>query len=196
MQEGVAIEVAEAVLQSLKGELSSNTVNAPMVPAETLVELQPYITLSQGLGKTAVQLVAEQGFAGVPPVLLVYPCGMVLSEIRKVDITNLEYSYYPGVASWCASPTATPTPLLSPPGRVEEGVARHAHPPGGVYDRPEHLSAACLYTPNVMGICLRPHDCCRRHRIQLTGQNNNAPGERETTPPHTEACTAALNPEP
>ena len=82
MQEGVAIEVAEAVLQSLKGELSSNTVNAPMVPAETLVELQPYITLSKGLGKTAVQLVAEQGFAGAPPVLLVYPCGIVLSEIR------------------------------------------------------------------------------------------------------------------
>ena len=67
MQEGVAIEVAEAVLQSLKGELSSNTVNAPMVPAETLIELQPYITLSQGLGKTAVQLVSEQGFAGAPP---------------------------------------------------------------------------------------------------------------------------------
>lgn len=64
MQEGVAIEVAEAVLQSLKGELSSNTVNAPMVPAETLKELQPYITLAQGLGKTAVQLVSEQGFAG------------------------------------------------------------------------------------------------------------------------------------
>jgi D-3-phosphoglycerate dehydrogenase / 2-oxoglutarate reductase len=65
MQEGVAVEVAEAVIQSLKGELSSNTVNAPMVAPETLKELQPYIILAQGLGKIAVQLVADQGFAGV-----------------------------------------------------------------------------------------------------------------------------------
>jgi D-3-phosphoglycerate dehydrogenase / 2-oxoglutarate reductase len=63
-QEGVAIEVAEAVAQSLAGELSSNTVNAPMVAPEVLKELQPYITLAQGLGKTAVQLVAETGISG------------------------------------------------------------------------------------------------------------------------------------
>ena len=60
----MAIEVAEAVVQSLKGELSSNTVNAPMVAPEVLKELQPFITLAQGLGKTAVQLVAETGFSG------------------------------------------------------------------------------------------------------------------------------------
>lgn len=33
-QEGVAIEIAEAVIGALKGELSSTAVNAPMVPAE------------------------------------------------------------------------------------------------------------------------------------------------------------------
>ena len=33
-QEGVAIEIAEAVVGALKGELASTAVNAPMVPAE------------------------------------------------------------------------------------------------------------------------------------------------------------------
>lgn len=67
LQEGVAIEVAEAVVTALRGELSANTVNAPMVAPEVLASLQPYITLAQGLGKIAVQLVAEQGFTGAPP---------------------------------------------------------------------------------------------------------------------------------
>lgn len=33
-QEGVAIEIAEAVVGALKGELSATAVNAPMVPPE------------------------------------------------------------------------------------------------------------------------------------------------------------------
>lgn len=33
-QEGVAIEIAEAVIGALKGELAATAVNAPMVPAE------------------------------------------------------------------------------------------------------------------------------------------------------------------
>lgn len=33
-QEGVAIEIAEAVVGALNGELSATAVNAPMVPAE------------------------------------------------------------------------------------------------------------------------------------------------------------------
>ncbi|KAF7804539.1 zinc finger protein ZAT11-like [Senna tora] len=33
-QEGVAIEIAEAVLEALKGEFAATVVNAPMVPAE------------------------------------------------------------------------------------------------------------------------------------------------------------------
>lgn len=60
----MAIEVAEAVLQALRGELSSNTVNAPMVAPEVLKELQPFIALAQGLGKTAVQLVGDGGIGG------------------------------------------------------------------------------------------------------------------------------------
>lgn len=35
-QEGVAIEIAEAVVGALKGELAATAVNAPMVPAEVL----------------------------------------------------------------------------------------------------------------------------------------------------------------
>ena len=33
-QEGVAVEIAEAVVGALQGELSATAVNAPMVPAE------------------------------------------------------------------------------------------------------------------------------------------------------------------
>lgn len=38
-QEGVAIEIAEAVVGALKGELASTAVNAPMVPAEVSYSL-------------------------------------------------------------------------------------------------------------------------------------------------------------
>lgn len=34
LQEGVAVEIAEAVVGALAGELSATAVNAPMVPAE------------------------------------------------------------------------------------------------------------------------------------------------------------------
>jgi hypothetical protein len=60
------VEVAVAVIQSLQGELSSNTVNAPMVPPEVLKKLAPFLTVATGLGKVAVQLVAETGFSGTP----------------------------------------------------------------------------------------------------------------------------------
>ena len=33
-QEGVAVEIAEAVVGALRGELSATAVNAPMVPPE------------------------------------------------------------------------------------------------------------------------------------------------------------------
>ena len=38
-QEGVAIEIAEAVVGALKGELAATAVNAPMVPAQVLKKL-------------------------------------------------------------------------------------------------------------------------------------------------------------
>lgn len=50
-QEGVSIEVVEAVVDALAGKLSSTAVNAPLVAPEVLKELQPYVTLAEGLGK-------------------------------------------------------------------------------------------------------------------------------------------------
>ncbi|KAL4447497.1 hypothetical protein ABPG75_004716 [Micractinium tetrahymenae] len=64
-QEEVAYEIAEAVISALKGELTPSCVNAPMVAPEVLKELQPYTTLADGLGRAAVQLVEDSGFADV-----------------------------------------------------------------------------------------------------------------------------------
>ncbi|XP_044508627.1 D-3-phosphoglycerate dehydrogenase 1, chloroplastic-like [Mangifera indica] len=69
-QEGVAIEIAEAVVGALNGELASTAVNAPMVPAEVLTELKPFVELAEKLGRLAVQLVA--GGSGVKSVKVTY----------------------------------------------------------------------------------------------------------------------------
>ncbi|KAF5207362.1 D-3-phosphoglycerate dehydrogenase 3 protein [Thalictrum thalictroides] len=69
-QEGVAIEIAEAVVGALGGELAATAVNAPMVPAEVLSELAPYVVLAEKLGRLAVQLVA--GGSGIKSVKVVY----------------------------------------------------------------------------------------------------------------------------
>ncbi|KAH7513145.1 hypothetical protein FEM48_Zijuj12G0165400 [Ziziphus jujuba var. spinosa] len=69
-QEGVAIEIAEAVAGALKGELSATAVNAPMVAPEVLSELAPYTVLAEKLGKLAVQLVS--GGSGITSVKVVY----------------------------------------------------------------------------------------------------------------------------
>ncbi|KAJ8486258.1 hypothetical protein OPV22_018743 [Ensete ventricosum] len=69
-QEEVAIEIAEAVVGALKGELASTSVNAPMVPAEVLSELTPFVVLAEKLGRLAVQLVA--GGSGVKSVKVTY----------------------------------------------------------------------------------------------------------------------------
>ncbi|VAH06396.1 unnamed protein product [Triticum turgidum subsp. durum] len=66
---GVAIEIAEAVGGALRGELAATAVNAPMVPAEVMSELAPYVSLAEKLGRLAVQLVAgESGIKGVKVV--------------------------------------------------------------------------------------------------------------------------------
>ncbi|KAL6010419.1 D-3-phosphoglycerate dehydrogenase 1, chloroplastic [Asimina triloba] len=69
-QEGVAIEVAEAVLGALRGELSATAVNAPMVPPQVVSELAPFVILGEKLGRLAVQLVA--GGSGVNFVKVSY----------------------------------------------------------------------------------------------------------------------------
>ncbi|EEF52345.1 D-3-phosphoglycerate dehydrogenase 3, chloroplastic [Ricinus communis] len=69
-QEGVAIEVSEAVIGALKGELAATAVNAPMVPAEVLSELAASVVLAEKLGRLAVQLVS--GGSGVQSVKVTY----------------------------------------------------------------------------------------------------------------------------
>ncbi|PHU04741.1 D-3-phosphoglycerate dehydrogenase 1, chloroplastic [Capsicum chinense] len=69
-QEGVAVEIAEAVVGALNGELAATAVNAPMVPAEVLSELKPFVALAEKLGKLVVQLVA--GGSGVKSVTVTY----------------------------------------------------------------------------------------------------------------------------
>ncbi|EFN59904.1 hypothetical protein CHLNCDRAFT_56437 [Chlorella variabilis] len=64
-QEEVAYEIAEAVISALNGELTPSCVNAPMVAPEVLKELQPFVALADGLGRAAVQLVQDSGFADV-----------------------------------------------------------------------------------------------------------------------------------
>ncbi|XP_073311603.1 D-3-phosphoglycerate dehydrogenase 3, chloroplastic-like [Primulina huaijiensis] len=78
-QEGVAIEIAEAVLGALNGELAATAVNAPMVPAQVLSELKPYVTLSEKLGRLAVQLVA--GGSGVTNVKITYASARVPDDL-------------------------------------------------------------------------------------------------------------------
>ncbi|XP_058067893.1 D-3-phosphoglycerate dehydrogenase 3, chloroplastic-like [Magnolia sinica] len=69
-QEGVAIEIAEAVIGALQGELAATAVNAPMVPSEVLSELEPYVMMAEKLARLAVQLVA--GGSGIKSVKVVY----------------------------------------------------------------------------------------------------------------------------
>lgn len=61
VQEGVAIEVAEAVVGALKGELSATAVNAPMVPAEVSsfnnYQLSPSIIHKPEGGKRRLDIV-------------------------------------------------------------------------------------------------------------------------------------------
>ena len=47
IQEGVAIEVAEAIVGALKGQLAATAVNAPMLPAEVIPTFKPSIPYKQ-----------------------------------------------------------------------------------------------------------------------------------------------------
>jgi len=64
-QEGVAIEIAEAVLTALRGELASSAINAPMVPPDVMKELLPYVGLVEKLASLATQLVSGSGVQDV-----------------------------------------------------------------------------------------------------------------------------------
>jgi hypothetical protein len=61
------------VVEALAGKLSANSVNAPMVAPEVLRELQPYVTLAEGLGKVGGGFGGlgglDRGWVGEGPVL-------------------------------------------------------------------------------------------------------------------------------
>ncbi|KAG1327146.1 putative D-3-phosphoglycerate dehydrogenase 1, chloroplastic [Cocos nucifera] len=81
-QEGVAIEIAEAVVGALKGELAATAADAPMVPAEVLSELAPFVVLAEKLGRLGVQLVA--GGSGLKLVKVTYlDTRLLRAMIRK-----------------------------------------------------------------------------------------------------------------
>ncbi|GLU17454.1 hypothetical protein SLE2022_338200 [Rubroshorea leprosula] len=80
-QEGVAIEIAEAVVGALKGELSATAVNAPMVAPDVLTELAPYVVLAEKLGRMAIQLVAGGQGSGVKSVKVVYRSGRAPDDL-------------------------------------------------------------------------------------------------------------------
>lgn len=106
-QEAVAVEIAEAVVGALKGELSATAVNAPMVSPEALSELAPYVTLTENLGRVAVQLLSGAG--GIKDVKVTYVSGrsdtldtrllraMIVKGLvepvseAKVNIVNADY---------------------------------------------------------------------------------------------------------
>jgi len=59
-QERVAVDVAEQILAILRGEPAQYAVNAPMITAETMSVIAPYITVAEKVAELATQLAAGQ----------------------------------------------------------------------------------------------------------------------------------------
>ena len=59
-QERVAVDVAEQVLAILRGEPAQYAVNAPMIAAETMTVLAPYIPVGEKVASLATQLASGQ----------------------------------------------------------------------------------------------------------------------------------------
>lgn len=59
-QEGVAIDVAEQIVEVLKGMPARYAVNAPVILPETMAMLEPYMKLASMLGSMATQLAEGQ----------------------------------------------------------------------------------------------------------------------------------------
>ncbi|MPZ24219.1 MAG: phosphoglycerate dehydrogenase [Dehalococcoidia bacterium] len=59
-QERVAVDVAEQVAEVLAGQPARYSVNAPLIPPETMTELAPYLDVSTMLGSLATQLAEGQ----------------------------------------------------------------------------------------------------------------------------------------
>ncbi len=55
-QERVSVDVAEQIIDVLKGKPARYAVNAPLIPAETYAFLAPYLSVAYNVGSLAVQL--------------------------------------------------------------------------------------------------------------------------------------------
>ena len=59
-QERVAVDVAEQIVAILRGEHAQYAVNAPMIAAETMTVIAPYIAVAEKAASLATQLAAGQ----------------------------------------------------------------------------------------------------------------------------------------
>jgi len=89
-QERVAVDVAVQILAILRGEPAQYAVNAPMIAAETMTVIAPYIPVAEKVASLATQLAAGQ----MGNIEIEY-----LGEIAEHDTTPLRAAVVKGLVS-------------------------------------------------------------------------------------------------
>jgi len=89
-QERVAIDVAEQVVSVLKGEPALYAVNAPLIPAETMSVIAPYLEVAAKTASLGTQLCEGQ----LEKIEIEY-----LGEIANFDVTPLKAAVIRGLLS-------------------------------------------------------------------------------------------------
>ncbi len=87
-QERVAVDVAEQILAILRGEPAQYAVNAPMIAAETMTVIAPYIPVAEKVASLATQLAAGQ----MGNIEIAY-----MGEIAQHDTTPLKAAVIKGL---------------------------------------------------------------------------------------------------
>jgi D-3-phosphoglycerate dehydrogenase len=87
-QERVAVDVAHQILAILRGEPAQYAVNAPMIAAETMTVIAPYIPVAEKVASLATQLAAGQ----MANIEIEY-----LGEIAQHDTTPLKAAVVKGL---------------------------------------------------------------------------------------------------
>jgi D-3-phosphoglycerate dehydrogenase len=89
-QERVAVDVADQILAILRGEPAQYAVNAPMIAAETMTVIAPYIPVAEKVASLATQLAAGQ----MGNIEIEY-----LGEIAQHDTTPLKAAVVKGLVA-------------------------------------------------------------------------------------------------
>ncbi|MBI5285006.1 MAG: phosphoglycerate dehydrogenase [Chloroflexi bacterium] len=89
-QERVAVDVAEQILAILRGEPAQYAVNAPMIAAETMTVIAPYIPVAEKVASLATQLAAGQ----MANIEIAY-----MGEIAQHDTTPLKAAVIKGLVA-------------------------------------------------------------------------------------------------